>query len=1249
MKSLQRRTGLLRALFGASLLSPLAVVPLAAQQSKQESGAPSRLPLAPRLDAHATSTVVSPVTISGIAQGSDEVEVSGPVGTFLVPAVKNRFTASVPLTPDAINHVYFTGVRAKQRSAPAATSIAYDLEPPLVFIDFPVDGAELTTPTIDVSGRVADQLSGFMGLYVTVNGVPAEVDAGIGTNGTFVAKDVPLALGVPTLIEAMASDQLGNEAVDEVTVTRIDPMGPRMTVLSGDEQVGATLTELAWPIVVRVTEEDGTTPFPNKVVTFHIDRSDGRLSDGQSPLATSLQVRTDQLGDARAFWTLGSDSGCGNNRVVVTSQSISGTVFFTASATAAPASQLAISTGNAQAVETGSPAPDQLVAWVSDGRNGVPGVPVTFRVSQGSGKVNGLPQVTLSSGATGHVGVSFVAGPEPGNQRVEADFAGNTGPPATFALRGVARVPGAPTRLFGVVQDNAARPIGGASCVLTIGGVTLPAVATALDGSFLIDLVPQGGPAELSIDGNVATTLGGTPIPAGSFPSLGYHPVLVPKADNELAGPVLLPPFDPANTRVFDNTQDLVLTVAGIEGLTFTIRAGSMTLADGTVPSPASPATVGLNQVHADDVPMPLADGAAPPFAWTLKPAGALFAPPIEVRMPNMSGLPAGAIVYFLSFDHDTNRFEIVSTGQVTMDGSVMVSDPGSGIDKAGWGGICPPYPGNGTVQNCAVQVTMGDTEILCVDQAFTFTAVGSPPGGTYTWSGGGLPASGSGPSFTTQFTAVGQEIVTVTYSCSGSTAMDSALVDVIDLLVEVNDTVTDSDDFVVVSDPSTPSRPFTKLTLTLDATAPRQVLLSSAGAGQVDFSDAAPTLMPLTPLTVELYGDAASAMENDTEIEVWLPGGASPCMTEDLTVITGIKVRFAGNFLFMVNNNNNSMGSIPCNGNPMPLLWQTTPLPCEGLGGYFNNVFFEEGQTGGAERWTLASGKRPAIGVVVTGVKTFGPEVDLDGRDPSFQSGVPVRALSGASGVVGLLTTDDCDMCPPMPPATYADEDGVEPLSQFGVRIGDTLGLRYKDTLGATSARIWTDFPSGSPTPADEMLDEMETNGFFFPGGATGCVEPDMTYYDENGVFQCLQPQSVKQLFLRNKGFRSWVRRAWANWTSRKLVIQQESQFAASFIANLFDGAVRGQPQNVNGDPSDDVYAEGFLQFADYDWYTLVGQISKGVVGTPGGVASSFLEWPSEPSMPPSVLCTTTMSLVPYKCPSPYQPNVAFTDDPWN
>ena len=101
---------------------------------------------------------------------------------------------------------------------------------------------------------------------------------------------------------------------------------------------------------------------------------------------------------------------------------------------------------------------------------------------------------------------------------------------------------------------------------------------------------------------------------------------------------------------------------------------------------------ISLNQVHHDQIPMPIPDGASPPFAWTLQPGGAVFDPPIEIEYPNMSGLPAGSIAYFLSFNHDTERFEIISSGHVQADGATIVTDPGSGLTLAGWGCNCPPY-----------------------------------------------------------------------------------------------------------------------------------------------------------------------------------------------------------------------------------------------------------------------------------------------------------------------------------------------------------------------------------------------------------------------------------------------------------------------------------------------------------------------------------------------------------------------------
>jgi hypothetical protein len=127
-----------------------------------------------------------------------------------------------------------------------------------------------------------------------------------------------------------------------------------------------------------------------------------------------------------------------------------------------------------------------------------------------------------------------------------------------------------------------------------------------------------------------------------------------------------------------------------------TIKANSMKHPDGEIVSPGRPALLSLNQVHHDDIPMPMPDGAAPPFAWTLQPGGATFDPPVAVEYPNMSGLAPGAAAFFLTFNHDTERFEIVASGHVVADGSKIVTDPGVGLTISGWGGNCPPYTARG-------------------------------------------------------------------------------------------------------------------------------------------------------------------------------------------------------------------------------------------------------------------------------------------------------------------------------------------------------------------------------------------------------------------------------------------------------------------------------------------------------------------------------------------------------------------------
>ena len=63
-----------------------------------------------------------------------------------------------------------------------------------------------------------------------------------------------------------------------------------------------------------------------------------------------------------------------------------------------------------------------------------------------------------------------------------------------------------------------------------------------------------------------------------------------------------------------------------------------------------------------------IAPESLPPFDNTAMDGYALQVP--------ASGLPAGAVAYFLSFDHDTDQFEIVSSATVSADASTNVPSP---------------------------------------------------------------------------------------------------------------------------------------------------------------------------------------------------------------------------------------------------------------------------------------------------------------------------------------------------------------------------------------------------------------------------------------------------------------------------------------------------------------------------------------------------------------------------------------------
>lgn len=100
-------------------------------------------------------------------------------------------------------------------------SVSVDQTPPYLLITSPVDGASMTTPSVQLVGNSADNLSGVVSIAWSNNRGGAGVG---GTGGQWFAGPVPLANGQNT-ITVLATDRAGNSTARQVTVSYQAPVG----------------------------------------------------------------------------------------------------------------------------------------------------------------------------------------------------------------------------------------------------------------------------------------------------------------------------------------------------------------------------------------------------------------------------------------------------------------------------------------------------------------------------------------------------------------------------------------------------------------------------------------------------------------------------------------------------------------------------------------------------------------------------------------------------------------------------------------------------------------------------------------------------------------------------------------------------------------------------------------------------------------------------------------------------------------
>jgi hypothetical protein len=167
--------------------------------------------------------------------------------------------------------------------------------------------------------------------------------------------------------------------------------------------------------------------------------------------------------------------------------------------------------------------------------------------------------------------------------------------------------------------------------------------------------------------------------------------VTISGVDNPLSSPVYMVKLDTENA-VYAGLVDTVLELPDYPGFKLEIAKDSVTFPDG-----AKEGYISVTPVNAGTVPMAPPNGMQPQFIVTVQPTGTKFFPPAKLTLPNVDAHEPGAQVEMYSFDHDLEEFVAIGLGTVSEDGTLVSSNPGVGVIKAGW--HCGSQPGG---QSCA-------------------------------------------------------------------------------------------------------------------------------------------------------------------------------------------------------------------------------------------------------------------------------------------------------------------------------------------------------------------------------------------------------------------------------------------------------------------------------------------------------------------------------------------------------------------
>ncbi|MCJ8321325.1 MAG: hypothetical protein MJK12_16925 [Colwellia sp.] len=630
-----------------------------------------------------TVDIISPETL--LTVGASPVQVSGTINNAQAELTLNGvpinhqngdFTAQVELK-EGFNTVIARATTMSGEQTTDSIVISLDLTPPYLTIESHLQGQEVYSDSITVTGLINDIVRGTVEseqAAVQVNGIPALI-----SNRSYAAHNIPLTEGENT-ITVTGVDQAGNSASIERQIIYKVVSGSKLELVAGQRQEAEVGSQLPEALQVKLVNNQGLG-LADETVIFRVIQGAGQVGLDTPSVGRAVIITTNSEGIAETFFQLGYRSGVANHKVKAKVVGYENEIIFNATALSKAASTINVNSGNNQRGTIAQLLPAPFIVTVTDDEgNAVKGAAVLFETTVGEGLFNNnLTAFETTTDSDGRATAQFILGALEGIdvQRVQATLISATGvntSTLSFAATAFKSGLAGNTSVVGVVLDNQDAPIPGVT--MRIENTDRLAVTDA-QGQFEILQAPVG-PIHIIADGSTATV-------PGEFPSLSYHLVTVSGVENPMSSPIYMVKLDTTN-GVFAGLEDVVLTLEDYPGFKLEIAKDSVTFPDGT-----RQGIVSATSVNTSKVPMTPSNGLQPEFVLTIQPAGATFDPPARLTLPNVSGVQAGSQIEMYSFDHDLEEYVVIGLGTISDDGMRLASNAGVGVIKAGWHSAPPP------------------------------------------------------------------------------------------------------------------------------------------------------------------------------------------------------------------------------------------------------------------------------------------------------------------------------------------------------------------------------------------------------------------------------------------------------------------------------------------------------------------------------------------------------------------------------